>query len=149
MAGSFQKCFFLGNLGSDPQVRFFDSGNVCTFSLAINESYVDKQGNKQQRTEWVRIAVWGKQAEPCAQYLTKGRAVLVEGRLRTTEREVDGHKRQYTECVASDVRFLDAPKTAPQPTDKRPPQRRTPASASRQPNRAPGEDSFGEDDVPW
>lgn len=149
MASGFNKCIFLGNLGSDPQMKFLDAGNVCSFSLAINDQWTDKQGNKQQRTEWVRVSVWGKQAEVCGQYLAKGRAVLVEGKLRTTEREVDGHKRQYTECVASDVRFLDAPKTAVQPADRGAEPRRAPPASQRPQARAPGEDSFDADDVPW
>lgn len=150
MPSGYQKCIFLGNLGSDPQVRFVDAGAVANFTLAINEQYQAKDGSKQQRTEWVRVSVWGKQAEICGQYLTKGRAVLVEGRLKTTEREVDGHRRQYVECVASAVRFLDSPKAAAQPADRpQAPRDASPKSNLNAQPRMPGDDSYGDDDIPW
>jgi single-strand DNA-binding protein len=90
-----------GRLGQDPEVRFIGSGKaVCTLSLATDERWTDGTGAKQQRTEWHRVEVWGKQAEACGQYLAKGRQVLVEGALRTRTYEKNGETRSVTEVVA-------------------------------------------------
>ena len=79
-----QQSHLVGNLGSDPEMRHTPSGaGVCEFRLATNESWTDKSGQRQERTEWHRVVVWGKHAEVCSQYLSKGRQVYVEGRLRT------------------------------------------------------------------
>jgi single-strand DNA-binding protein len=105
---SVNKVIVLGNLGSDPQVKFTPSGQaVCNFSVATTDKWDDKSGQKQERTEWHRIVVWGKLAELCGQYLKKGRQAYVEGRLQTREwQDKDGNKRQTTEVVASQVQFL-------------------------------------------
>jgi single-strand DNA-binding protein len=105
---SVNKVILIGNLGRDPELRFTQDGRgVANFTLATNERWSDKQGNDQERTEWHRIVVWGKQAETCAQYLQKGRSVYVEGRLQTRDWEdKEGHKRQTTEVVAQRVQFL-------------------------------------------
>ena len=96
-----------GNLGGDPEVRFPPNGQaVCNLSLAVNERWKDRDGNDQERTEWVRVQVWGKQAEACGQYLAKGRAVLVEGKMRTRSYEKDGVTKYVTEVVAERVHFL-------------------------------------------
>jgi single-strand DNA-binding protein len=97
----------IGNLGRDPEVKFTPSGQaVANFSIAINERWKDKDGAAQERTEWVRIVVWGKQAESCGQYLSKGRQVAVTGRLQTRDYEKDGVKHYITEIVASHVEFI-------------------------------------------
>jgi single-strand DNA-binding protein len=105
---SVNKVILVGNLGRDPELRYTQSGQgVANFTLATNERWRDKDGNNQERTEWHRIVVWGKQAESCAQYLQKGRSVYVEGRLQTREWEdKEGHKRQTTEINAQVVQFL-------------------------------------------
>lgn len=101
------KVILVGNLGKDPEVRFTPGGQaVANFSVATNEAWTDKDGKKQERTEWHRIVVWGKQAELCGQYLTKGRQVYLEGRLQTREYEKDGQKKYSTEVVANQVVFL-------------------------------------------
>lgn len=104
------KVVLCGNLGADPEVRFTPSGQpVCTFSLATNEYFRDKKGEQQQRTEWHRVVTWGRLAELCGEYLTKGRQVLLEGQIRTrswTDRE--GQKRWTTEIRAFTVNFLGA-----------------------------------------
>ncbi len=109
----------IGNLGGDPQTRALPSGDsVANFSLATTERFKDRSGARQERTEWHRIVVFGKLADTCAQYLSKGRQVYVEGRLTTREYEAkDGTGKRYrTEIVARQVRFLgrraDAPATA-------------------------------------
>jgi single-strand DNA-binding protein len=105
---SVNKVIVLGNLGRDPEVKFTPGGQaVCNFSVATTDKWDDKSGQKQERTEWHRIVVWGKLAELCGQYLKKGRQAYVEGRLQTREwQDKDGNKRQTTEVVASQVQFL-------------------------------------------
>ena len=83
---SVNKVIIVGNLGQNPEVRQTQSGaSVAQFSVATNESWMDKAGQKQERTEWHRVVVWGKQAENCQQFLAKGRQVYVEGRLQTRQ----------------------------------------------------------------
>ncbi len=98
----------VGNLGKDPEVRFTQSGRaVANFSLATNESWVGQDGNRQERTEWHNIVVWGKQAENCGQYLAKGRQVCVQGRIQTRKwTDQNGQDRYTTEIVAQRVDFL-------------------------------------------
>ena len=104
------KAIIIGNLGRDPEVRFTPSGRaVAKFSVATTEKWTDQQGQKQEKTEWHNIVVWGKQAETCGQYLSKGRQVYVEGRLQTRNWEdQQGQKRYTTEIVANTVQFLGA-----------------------------------------
>jgi single-strand DNA-binding protein len=108
MAGGVNKAILVGNLGSDPEMRYTPSGQgVCEFRVATNESWNDKNGQRQERTEWHRIVVWGKRAEICSKYLSKGRSVYVEGRIQTrTYDDKEGNKRYITEIVAQDVQFL-------------------------------------------
>ncbi len=110
MAGGVNKVILLGNLGKDPEVRFTPSGQaVCNFSIATNESWTDKSGQKQERTEWHRIVVWGKMGELCGEYLKKGRQAFVEGRLQTREwTDKEGKKNYSTEVVANNVQFIGA-----------------------------------------
>jgi single-strand DNA-binding protein len=103
------KVILVGNLGTDPELRETSGDSVCNFSLATNEAWTDKQGNKQEKTEWHRIVVWGKQAENCAKYLEKGRQVLIEGSLQTRSWEdKDGVTKYTTEIKARDVKFLSS-----------------------------------------
>ena len=109
MSASVNKVILIGNLGADPELKYLPNGGqaVCELRLATNDSYTDKQGQRQEKTEWHRVVVWGKQAESCAQYLKKGRTVYVEGRLQTREwDDKDGNKRYTTEIVANTVQFL-------------------------------------------
>lgn len=108
MAGGVNKVILVGNLGNDPEMRHIPSGAaVCEFRVATNESWNDREGKKQERTEWHRIVVWGKRAEICSRYLSKGRQVYLEGRLRTRSWEDrEGNKKFTTEIVANDVQFL-------------------------------------------
>lgn len=106
---SVNKVILLGNLGADPEVRFTPSGQaVANFRLATTDSWTDKAtGQRQERTEWHRIVVWGKLGELCGEYLRKGRQCYVEGRLQTREwQDRDGQRRWTTEIVASEVVFL-------------------------------------------
>jgi len=102
----------IGYLGSDPELRSLPSGQpVVSFSVATDESYTDKQGEKRERVEWHHIVAFGKLAEICKEYLQKGRQVYVEGRLRTRDYEAknSGGKRERTEIVALRVQFLGSP----------------------------------------
>ena len=106
---SINKVFLIGNLGADPEVRYTQGGGaVCNFRIATTEVWNSKQsGERQERTEWHRIVVWGKSAEHCGEYLKKGRSCHVEGRLQTRDWEDrDGNKRYTTEIVADRVTFL-------------------------------------------
>ena len=105
---SVNKVILIGNLGSDPEVRFTQGGTaVANFRIATNESYTDKAGQRQDRTEWHRIVAWGKTAELCGEYLRKGRQVYLEGKLQTREwLDKENRKNFSTEIVASNVVFL-------------------------------------------
>jgi single-strand DNA-binding protein len=107
MAGV-NKVIVLGRLGADPEVKTVSGGQtVARLSVATSENWTDKSGQKQERTEWHRIVIWGKLAELCGKYLNKGRQVYCEGRLQTRSWEdQQGQKRYTTEIVANTVQFL-------------------------------------------
>ncbi|MCB0406348.1 MAG: single-stranded DNA-binding protein [Bdellovibrionales bacterium] len=111
MAGGVNKVILIGRLGADPEVRYTSGGSaVANFNLATNESWMDKEGQKKERTEWHRVVVWGKLGELCGQYLSKGRQAFVEGRLQTRDwQDKDGNKRYTTEIVAQNIQFLGGP----------------------------------------
>ncbi len=110
MAG-INKVILIGNLGQDPELKHTQSGQaVANFSIATSESWKDKEGQKQEKTEWHRVVVWGKLAELCAKYLAKGRSCYLEGKLQTRMWEKDGHKNYTTEVLAQTVQFLGGPK---------------------------------------
>ena len=105
---SVNKVILVGHLGRDPELRYTPSGTaVANFSLATNDAWTDKAGEKQERTEWHRVVVWGKQAEIAGEYLSKGKQVFIEGSLQTREwNDRDGNKRQTTEVRAQRVIML-------------------------------------------
>ena len=106
---SVNKVILIGNLGADPELRYTPNGNkaVCNLRVATTESYKDKSGQKQEKTEWHRVNVWGPQAEACGKYLAKGRSVYVEGLIETRSwDDKDGTKKYSTEIVADRVQFL-------------------------------------------
>jgi len=106
--GSVNKVILIGNLGADPEVRYTGGGTpVANLRIATTDRWRDREGNPQERTEWHRIVVWGKQAEHCQKYLSRGRQVYVEGSLETREwNDRDGNKRYTTEVKARQVVFL-------------------------------------------
>ena len=109
MAG-LNKVILVGNLGADPEVRYTAGGTaVCRLSVATSRRYTDKQGNRQEETAWHRVDVWGKMAETCAQYLSKGRQVYIEGRLKYGSYEKDGVKHYTTDIVAENMQMLGGP----------------------------------------
>jgi len=106
---SVNKAILVGNLGSDPEVRYTPSGRpVATFNIATNERWTDKStGEKQERTEWHRIVAWGRLGEICGEYLSKGKQIYIEGRIQTRSWEDrDGNKRYTTEIVAQTMQML-------------------------------------------
>ena len=108
---SINKVILIGNLGSDPEVRYLPSGQpVGNFNIATTEKWTGKDGKPGEKTEWHRIVVFGKQAENCKEYLKKGRQVYVEGRLQTREwQNKEGQKQKTTEVIAQTVQFLGGP----------------------------------------
>ena len=141
--GSVNKVILIGNLGRDPEVRHTPSGAaVANFSIATNEAWNNREGQREERTEWHRVVAFGKLAEICGQYLKRGKQVYIEGRLQTRQWEDrDGNKRSTTEIVAANMTMLgrageaDAEPYAP-PIEEDP---------------LPGEPSSGtdDDDIPF
>ena len=106
MAGV-NKALILGHLGRDPELRYLQSGQpVCKLNIATSRRDTNTNNEAVEETEWHRVSVWGKQAEHCNNYLTKGRQVYVEGRLRTSSYDKDGQKHYTTEIVADTVQFI-------------------------------------------
>jgi single-strand DNA-binding protein len=120
MARSLNQVTLMGNLTRDPELRQIPSGqSVCSFSLALNRSYKDASGEWQEATDFIDVVAWAALGERVAQYLSKGRRCLVQGRLQSRNWEQDGQKRSKVEVLANDVTFLDgnpnaesAPKTS-------------------------------------
>ncbi len=107
MARSFNQVILMGNLTRDPELRQTPNGqNVCSFSLALNRSYKGADGNWQEATDFIDVVAWGPLGERVAQYLTKGRPCLVNGRLQSRSWEQEGQKRSKVEVNAQDVTFL-------------------------------------------
>ena len=120
MAASMNKVFLMGNLTRDPELRYIPSGSaVANFSVAVNRTYKDNAGEKKEDVSFIRVVVWGKMAEICGEYLTKGRPVLVEGRLKSRTWEAqDGQKRSALDVVATSVQFLGSKNQAQRQTNK-------------------------------
>lgn len=139
---SFNKIIVVGNLGRDPELRYTPQGTpVCSFTVATNEKRKDKAGEMQDVTTWFRVTLWGRQAETASQYLTKGRPVYVEGRLRLEEwTDRDGKQRSTLEVHATDMQFIgggrndEATGTVARPS---------------QPDRAAPEPDLADDDIPF
>ena len=115
------KVILVGNLGGDPEIRKTASGqSIALFNLATSRSWVDREGRRQESADWHRIVVWGKLGETCANHLSKGRQVYIEGRIQTRSWEDEkGQKRYTTEVIAHQVLFLGgAPKEASADAEK-------------------------------
>lgn len=122
---SVNKVIVLGNLGKDPELRHLPNGDaVCNFSLATTESWKDKDGNKQDKTEWHNVVIFRKLAEIAGEYLKKGRPVYIEGRLQTRKwQDKEGKDRYTTEIVADQMQMLGSREEAKEVA-------KTPASAN-------------------
>jgi single-strand DNA-binding protein len=105
---SVNKVILVGRLGRDPETRYTGAGQaVCNFSLATDETFKDRSGERQKRTEWHRIVAWGKKAEFAQQYLKKGSQIYLEGRIQSREwTDKEGQKRTTVEIIANDFRFV-------------------------------------------
>lgn len=153
MARGVNKVTLIGNLGADPDTRYSASGSaVCTLSVATTDSWMDKQtGQRQERTEWHRVKVFGKLAEICQEYLRKGRQVYIEGSLRTSKYTgKDGVERYSTDIVARDMQMLGGP--GGNEGGGPPPRSSAPARApAGQAPSGPGPDDAGfeDDDIPF
>lgn len=104
---SINKWIGIGNLGRDPEMKATQSGkSVASFSIACSETWKDKEGNKQERTEWVNCTAFDKLADICGKYLVKGKQVYIEGRLQTDKYEKDGQTKYSTKVIVSDMKML-------------------------------------------
>jgi len=134
----YQRIVLVGHLGADPEMRYTPSGKpVTTLRVATNHRWTDSEGNRQEQTTWFRVAVWGRQAEACNQYLSKGRQVLVDGRLNPDPSGnpriwtgSDGVARASYEVTALTVRFIGA-------------------REERAPEVGPAEEEFPEEEIPF
>ncbi len=155
MARGVNKVILIGNLGADPDTRYTGGGTaVCTLSVATTESWMDKQsGQRQERTEWHRVKVFGKLAEIAQEYLRKGRQVYIEGSLRTSKYTgKDGVERYSTDIVARDMQMIGGKGGGEggggYPGSGGPAAARDPAPA-RAPQPDIADDGFGDDDIPF
>jgi single-strand DNA-binding protein len=150
MAGV-NKVLLIGNLGKDPELRYTPGGQpVASFPIATTERWADKSGQRQERTEWHNIVVWGKLAELCNQYLKKGRSAYVEGRITTRSwDDRDGNKKYKTEIVATQIQFLSG---GTPDNDSSMPQESSPSSDTMHYDQGAanaGSAGIGEDDLPF
>lgn len=132
MSRDLNQCNFIGRLGNDPESRDLPSGeSVCNISIAVGDDYKDKQGQKVEQTEWVRVSAFGKLAEIMQQYLKKGSKVYISGKMKTRKWEKDGQTMYSTDIKASEMIMLDskgdsssvapsAPAAAPAPAARPP-----------------------------
>jgi single-strand DNA-binding protein len=127
---SLNKVMLIGNLGADPELRYTPSGAaVANFRMATKDQWTNKEGERQERTEWHRIVAWRKLAETCGEYLHKGSLVYIEGSLQTRDwQDRDGNKRYTTEIIAWRMQMLDR--------------------AGKSPEIEPGEDRFPAEEPP-
>lgn len=139
------KAILVGRLGRDPETRYTGSGTaVANFSIATSEKFKDRNGEKQERTEWHKITAWGKLAEICQQYLKKGSLVFIEGSIGTREwQDKEGIKRYTTEITAREMKILGSRdgSSAPAHTDEEAPTRFTPST--------PAGTEIADEDIPF
>jgi len=147
------KAMLIGRLGKDPEVRYTKSGDaVASFTMATDESYKDRQGNRQEKTEWHSIVAWGKLADFTQNYLKKGRQIYVEGRIQTRDwTDKDNVKHYKTEIRADSIRFVGPPpegaRSAASDGDRA--QRSPPPSRPEAPPPQEAAAEFVEDDIPF
>ena len=139
---SVNKVILIGNLGRDPEVRYTPSGTaVANFTLATTEVWTNKDGEKQSHTEWHRIVAWRRLGEICGEYLSKGKQVYIEGRIRTNEWEdQEGNKRRTTEIEAQNMQMLGS---------RAPSEPRDVGDESSGPESATASGGPPEDDIPF
>jgi len=156
MSGSVNKVILVGRLGRDPELKYTPSGApVATFSLATDESFKDRTGEQQDRTEWHKIVAWNKLAEICGEYLTKGKLVYIEGSIRSRQwQDQTGNKRTAYEIIANRMQMLgsksDTERMAAAGVDRAAPERPAPAppAPSAEPVSHP-EPEISDEDIPF
>jgi single-strand DNA-binding protein len=146
MSAGLNKAMIIGHLGRDPEVRYTEGGDaVANLAIATSESWKDKSGEKQERTEWHRVTAWGKLAEICGEHLKKGSQVYVEGKLQTRKyTDKDGVEKYTTEIRADQMRMLGRPRDGgggEQQQQSRPQQQQRAQASKKQ-------DDF-DDDIPF
>ena len=148
---SVNKAIILGNLGRDPELRHTPGGKaVATLRIATNEVWTDQSGERQERTEWHTVVVWGRQAENCSQYLKKGRSVYIEGRLTTRKwQDKEGKDRYTTEIIANNVTFVGGGRGENVAVDKSSFTGFTPPAEGASKAPLSGGVSFDDDDIPF
>jgi single-strand DNA-binding protein len=148
MAGSLNKVMLIGRLGRDPEIRYSQDGRaVVNFSMATSQQWSDKDsGERKERTDWHRVVIFGRLAEICSQYLSKGRLVYIEGRLQTRSYEQDGVTKYITEIVANDMQMLES-KNAAQYADNAAPSYNSGGPSA--PQSAPSSGNEFDDDIPF
>ena len=155
MAGSINKVILVGRLGRDPELKYTPSGApVATFSLATDESFKDRTGEKQERTEWHRIVAWNKLAEICGEYLTKGKLVYVEGSIRSHEyQDKSGNKRTAYEIIANNMQMLgskgDSERMPSASMERATPERPPAPGSATADHPTPPEAEISDDDIPF
>lgn len=140
---SLNKAIIIGNLGKDPETRFMPNGDaVCNFSVATTESYKDKNGDKQEKTEWHNITIYRKLAEIAGQYLKKGSQVYLEGKIQTRKwQDKEGNDRYTTEIVCDEMKMLGGKQEGQQ-------QKQSPRQAAPARQQQPV-DAFDDTDIPF
>jgi single-strand DNA-binding protein len=148
---SVNKAILVGRLGRDPETRFTSGGQaVCNFTMATDETYKDRNGERQKRTEWHRIVLWGKLAELAQQYLKKGSLVFIEGRIQTRQwDDREGQKRNTTEIVATGMRFLGGRGDGGPSSGGGQAGGAEPDSQAGIPDEAPGGAEISDEDIPF
>ena len=159
MSGSVNKVILVGRLGKDPELKYTPSGApVAKFSLATDESFKDRTGEKQNRTEWHNIVAWNKLAEICGEYLTKGKLIYIEGSIRSRQwQDQAGNKRTSYEIIANQMQMLgskaDSERMPSTGVDRPAPERQAPpAPPSPAPSAepvSPPESEISDEDIPF
>jgi single-strand DNA-binding protein len=149
MAG-LNKVILIGNLGRDPELRYTKNGQpVATFTLATSESWNNKNGEREERTEWHRIVAWGKLAEICGEYLAKGKQIYCEGRLQTRDWEdKEGNKRKTTEVNANQILMLGRRSDGPMDSGRSDVGRSDSGRSESAPSQIPDQEG-SDDDIPF
>lgn len=152
MSKDLNQCNFIGRLGRDPELRYTPGGDaVCNFSIAVGGDYT-KDGQKIEETEWVRISAFGKKAEVCGEYLTKGSKIFVTGRMRTRKwQDKEGVERHTTEILMDTMQMLDSKPQGEQRgyRDATGGQQPAPRSTQQKPSAGGGSFDDFEDDIPF
>jgi len=158
MAGSVNKVILVGRLGKDPELKYTPSGvPMAKFTLATDESFKDKTGEKQNRTEWHNIVAWNKLAEICGEYLTKGKLVYIEGSIRSRQwQDQSGNKRTSYDIIANSMQMLgskaESDRMASSSMDRQVPERpSSPPPSSMPPSEPPppAEPEISDEDIPF